>query len=55
MYWLSQQAPPPHEGGPDAVAMPDLDWSAGEWRIDIGPNRTAYERQLSTLVKLCSG
>ena len=25
-----------------------------QWRIDIGPNRTSYNRQLDTLVKLCT-
>ena len=40
--------------GATAWGLDDQRWQSGSWRLDAGPNRTAYSRQLASLVRLCT-
>jgi hypothetical protein len=39
---------------PAAWEVDDTRWQSGSWRLDAGPNRTSYSRQLAALVGLCT-
>ena len=41
----------------DGARLADLDgdaWEKRSWRLDAGPNRTAFKRQLDALVAICT-
>ena len=41
------------EGGING-SLGQIQWEHGSWRLDAGPNRTSFNRQLSALVSLCT-
>ena len=39
---------------PGCEEPPTAQWAEKTWRLDAGPNRTSYSRQMEALVRLCS-